>query len=256
MDALLSHYEKQRVFYSQPDSYDSRMLHAIDMGWFLIDKYYSKTDEAPVYAAALLLHPQGRAAYLKKNWPAEWYDTSVGAANTIWEEGYKSLPQDDRSAGSELLQPSPPLRRPPNELDELLESLKVKAGPNKDADDFMAFIQSEPIDIGELTPLEWWCRHEQQLRYPRLSQMAIAILSIPAESSEPERTFSGTRRTCSWDRLRLSCSKIEMIECIASWLREGHIKPAHLNGLGLPIDDMESGEDDLEHELTDIMETL
>ncbi len=93
MDALLSHYEKQRVFYSQPDSHDSRMLHAIEMGWFLIDKYYSKTEEAPVYAAALLLHPRGRSAYLKKNWPADWYEATVGAANTIWEEEYKVLLQ-------------------------------------------------------------------------------------------------------------------------------------------------------------------
>jgi hypothetical protein len=66
--------------------------------------------------------------------------------------------------------------------------------------------------------------------------MAISILSIPAESSEPERTFSGARRTCSWDRSRLTCINIEKIECIGSWLREGHIKPLHLNGIGLPME--------------------
>jgi len=65
--------------------------------------------------------------------------------------------------------------------------------------------------------------------------MAITILSIPAESSELERAFSGSRRTCSWDRLRLSCLNIQRIESIGNWIREGHIRPSHLNGMGLPM---------------------
>jgi hAT family C-terminal dimerisation region len=34
-------------------------------------------------------------------------------------------------------------------------------------------------------------------RYPRLSKMALDILFIPAMSVEPERVFSGARRTIS-----------------------------------------------------------
>jgi hypothetical protein len=254
MDALLLHYEQKKELYSRPESYDPRMLHAIEMGWFLIDKYYSKTEEAPVYAAALLLDPSRRAAYLKQNWPADWYETSVAAASTIWEQDYGMLPQDD--GGTKPPSAPPPPKRPRNQLDVLLESLQVKRAASKDVDDFMAFIEAQPIDLDGMTPLEWWCGSEQRRRYPQLSQMAIAILSIPAESSEPERTFSGARRTCSWDRLRLSCSKIEMIECIASWLREGHIRPAHLNGLGLPIEEMNARDEDLENELVEVVETL
>ena len=44
------------------------MLHAINMGWYVLSKYYGLTDEAPVYAAALLLDPSKRSAYIKKNW--------------------------------------------------------------------------------------------------------------------------------------------------------------------------------------------
>jgi hypothetical protein len=43
------------------------MLHSIEMGWFIIDKYYNRTDEVPVYAAALLLDPSRRIAHLQKN---------------------------------------------------------------------------------------------------------------------------------------------------------------------------------------------
>ena len=81
----------------------------------------------------------------------------------------------------------------------------------------MNFVKNDPIDIRNLTPLEWWCKPEQRLRYPQLSKMAIAI---PPESAEPERAFSGARRTCSWDRLSLKTEKIEIIECLGSWLRE------------------------------------
>lgn len=40
------------------------MIRAIDMGWYVLDKYYNKTGEAPVYAAAILLDLRKRAAYL------------------------------------------------------------------------------------------------------------------------------------------------------------------------------------------------
>ena len=53
----------------------------------------------------------------------------------------------------------------------------------------------------------------------QLSYMAIDILSIPAMSDEPERVFSGARRTISWDRAQLSAETIERVECLKSWYR-------------------------------------
>ena len=47
--------------------------------------------------------------------------------------------------------------------------------------------------------------------------MAIDILSIPAMSDEPERVFSGARRTVSWERAQLSAENIERLECLKSW---------------------------------------
>jgi len=49
--------------------------------------------------------------------------------------------------------------------------------------------------------------------------MAIDILSIPAMSDEPERVFSGARRTISWERAQLSAENIERMECLKSWQR-------------------------------------
>jgi hypothetical protein len=43
------------------------MVQSIEMGWFVLKKYYNITDDVPVYAAAIILDPSRRGAYLKKN---------------------------------------------------------------------------------------------------------------------------------------------------------------------------------------------
>ena len=259
MDALLKHYEQEKEIYSNPKTQDHKMLHSIDMGWFLLDKYYHKTDEAPIYAAALLLDPTNRAAYLRQNWPNDWIEPAIESANKLFEDSYKHTP----SINVEDSPSEPPPKRPRNKLDGLKDSLRVKRVAGNSGDDFRSFVEGEPIEIGGYTPLEWWCRPEQRLRYPQLSRMAIAILSISPESAEAERAFSGARRTCSWDRLRLRPRKIEIIESLGSWIREGLIKPTHLNGLGLPVepegvdeDEAEGNTSDDDIEISTLLDTL
>ncbi len=87
-------------------------------------------------------------------------------------------------------------------------------------DEYKSFISQTPIAI-DGSALVWWLREEQQLRYPRLSKMAIDILSVPPMSAEPERVFSGARRTISWDRCQLGSSTIEKGECMKSWIKSG-----------------------------------
>jgi hypothetical protein len=108
-----------------------------------------------------------------------------------------------------------------------MKDMEVKAGVSYYEDDFMSFTTLQPIAI-DCTPLQWWCRLEQRQRYPRLSRIAIAIYPIPRESSEAERT-------CPWDRLRITCAHIEMVECVGTWLRDWHILPISRGRLGLPM---------------------
>ncbi|KAK7571328.1 hypothetical protein V3481_018544 [Fusarium oxysporum f. sp. vasinfectum] len=101
MDCLLSHYENEKRHYSAPETRDERMLHAIDMGWFIMDKYYTMTEDVPVYSAALLLDPSKRDAYIKQNWPGSWHDNAIGGAQEIWEEEYNiELPTKPPAAPS------------------------------------------------------------------------------------------------------------------------------------------------------------
>lgn len=69
MDALLCHYKRAKIQFSQLESRDPRMLRAIEMGWFVLNKYYTMTEDVPVYAAVLLLDPSKRLKYIKQNWP-------------------------------------------------------------------------------------------------------------------------------------------------------------------------------------------
>ncbi|KAI7768429.1 hypothetical protein LZL87_013687 [Fusarium oxysporum] len=147
MDGLLSHFEKAKIHYSNPKFHDSRMFHSIEMGWFVLDKYYTMSDEAPVYVAALLLDPRCRKAYLDKNWK-------------------KTTPEDIPAALGKL----------PSQLQLMLEEMEVETALSTDSDNLDAFINSPAIKI-DCKPLEWWCRIEQRRQFPRLSRMAIDILS-------------------------------------------------------------------------------
>jgi hypothetical protein len=43
-------------------------------------------------------------------------------------------------------------------------------------------------------------------------------------SDDPERVFSCTRRTISWDRARLSAETIEKLECLSNWVKNDLIR--------------------------------
>jgi hypothetical protein len=225
------------------------MVHSIEMGWFILNKYYELTDTVPVYAAAILLDPSKRSRYLTQNWPAQWHQKALDATQRIWEDKYKNLPLNPSEDDLMEVDGSPASpENPKNELDRLKRSLQVEAADLTDEDDVQLFINARPIAIKPLTPLEWWCLPEQRQRYPRLHRMAIDILSIPPSSSEPERTFSGARRTQSWDRLRMTAENLERLECIGNWLRNGHIDLVHIitaikgvNDMAVELD-FESGE--------------
>jgi hypothetical protein len=64
-------------------------------------------------------------------------------------------------------------------------------------DKFEDYNLMESCDPGKQEALTWWYQDAQRQRWPRLSLMAIDILTIPAMSDEPERVFSGGRRTIS-----------------------------------------------------------
>ncbi|KAG6996447.1 putative AC transposase [Fusarium oxysporum f. sp. conglutinans] len=202
MDAILTFFEDQKVLYKSGPEKDLRMVHSIEMGWFILDKYYALVESTPVYAAAMLLDPSKRKHYLLQNWPEEWHQKTIDAAYSIWQKEYAHLPHELLSAAAaadiDTFHPSSK-KRVENELDRLKRRLRVQPTSQEDEDMFMAIIEDKTIDLDALkiTPLQWWLVPEQRRRYPRLHRMAINILSIAPSSAEPEQQFSGARRTQS-----------------------------------------------------------
>lgn len=199
------------------------------MGWFVLNKYYSITSETPAYAAALLLDPSRRVKYINKMWPEEWRAPAITAARRLWEEKYAATDNPVPDGAFQIVTPS--VRGERNEFDKLLDELDVTEAPTE-LDDFDAFIEVKPQPLVG-SPLSWWLHRDQRKTYPRLSRMAIDILSIPPESADAESVFSGGRRTLSWDRESMTCGNLEKVECIGNWLRSGLIKPCQKGGGGL-----------------------
>jgi hypothetical protein len=212
------------------------------MGWFMLDKYYTMTEDAPVYAAALLLDPSKRMKYIERHWPEPWHDNAISGARAIWEEEYKTHSESGPiEVAGEM---STSHKRQRNEWDSLLEEMEVTEDMGNSVDDFEDFIKAPPIKISG-SPLQWWCHRDQRKNYPQLGRMATDILSIAPESTDPESAFSGGRRTLSWDRERMTCKNLEKVECIGSWLRERHIQKTVDGGMGIITDTgLDSGGDE------------
>ncbi|KJZ69620.1 hypothetical protein HIM_10983 [Hirsutella minnesotensis 3608] len=217
MDILFVQFEDAKVKYAD----NAHMVNSIHMGWWVLSKYYEETDKNPVYATALLLHPEKRRRYLDRHWAPEWRQTAVAAAQRQWAK-YK-----DRPISSERTVRASCETREVASYERIRQSMSVLDDPGHE-DEFDKFINAPPRHMMTASPLEWWCREEQRAEYPRLHQMAIDILSVPAMSDDPERVFSCTRRTISWDRARLTADGIEKLQCLSNWVRNDLIRKLYI----------------------------
>ncbi|KAG7423539.1 putative AC transposase [Fusarium oxysporum f. sp. raphani] len=217
MDILFLQFENAKVKYVN----NARMVNSVHMGWWVLSKYYEESDKNPIYATALLLHPEKRRRYLDRHWAEEWRQTAIAGARRHWAK-YKDRPLSSDSAARLSNE-----RREVTPYERIKQSMSVLDEPG-DEDEFEKFVNSPPRHMTTNTPLEWWCREEQRIEYPRLHQMAIDILSVPAMSDDPERVFSCARRTISWDRARLSTDTIEKLQCLSNWVKNDLIRKLYV----------------------------
>jgi hypothetical protein len=195
---------------------DKEFSSRIRNGWEIFDKYYSKTDDSPLYAAALILHPNRRTKYIEANWKTKWVKPVLKKVKSLWESYREKAPAPITSLFHERRSQKQEL----DAFDRIAQKLEKYTRPASE-DEYQDYCAGEPYDIGKISALEWWCQDQQRKRWPRLSYMAIDILSIPAMSDEPERVFSGSRRTVSWDRAQLGAETLEKVECLKHWKRSG-----------------------------------
>lgn len=186
------------------------LLSSIRTAWYSFDKYFIKADEVPAYCAATLLHPSRRKNYLERNWEPKWVKDIYPKVQKYWENNFKGKHPaivDDISIH-------------PMATDKFAQWHQKQRLAVHAADEFISFTENDPCELPlNMEPYEWWLQPQQQKSYPNLSKMAVNILSCPSMSAEPERVFSGARRTISWSRIKLGSKNIEMGECLKSWQR-------------------------------------
>lgn len=208
LDIIIAHFKACRARFPNNEPF----LAAVTASWFALtlDKYYKLTDDSPLYAAALLLHPSYRKQYLEDRWPEEWVKPAIGRARGIWDMQYDSIEINEVSTEGRQQEPS---------FFQQQQSLLHRRRQGRD--EFTVFINQDGIAVTNAIML--WLEEAQQRTFPRLSRMAIDVLSAPAMSAESERVFSPTRRTIEWHRARLHGDTVERLECQPSWIKQGWI---------------------------------
>src|SRR5436190_7969084 len=213
MDAIACHYKDAKTRYERSNP---ALFKRVKASWIVFDKYYQKIYRIPVYVAALVLHPARKTQYIRKNWKKEWQKPGLASVQKLWET---SCLNNSSTPSSLHLSEDEHDTAPVNKLGQLLQNLEVDTH-RPGEDEYAQFIKQSPTSL-QSSVLDWWLHDDQRKQWPKLSQMAIDIFSIPAMSDEPERIFSGARRTISWERARLGAAMIEKLECMKNWVQAG-----------------------------------
>jgi hypothetical protein len=186
-------------------------------------KYVKKLDDSPYYLAARVLDPECRTAFLKDQ---NDYITIEGekklfSVRKLWER----FREKAILSGSTISYATEKTQKSPLESKENLSAFqkarlqhRLKHTRPQSLDEFDNYINENPIPLdGRTTAIQWWNQPLQRTRFPRLSQLAIEVLSIPGMSDKPERVFSGSRRRVPWDRTRTTPQILEASECAKDW---------------------------------------
>lgn len=228
MEWLLKHLEESKLRHEQDEEPYLRI--GCNLGWMKLDQYYALTDNSPAYLAALVLHPAFRWATVESQWAdhPDWLARGKTAVRKLWEE------YQGRSVEEDGMPEQPVVAGKTTDLDDFMASVR-RLGSQQSAtsasamrDEYTEWVaRTEPGDCLVDDPIQYWPLRRRQ--YPRLSQMAIDVFSVPAMSSEPERIFSLTGQMVSAHRGRVKADLIGAAQCISSWERSGIIQMGQSN---------------------------
>ncbi|TKA47803.1 hypothetical protein B0A49_12989, partial [Cryomyces minteri] len=217
MESLLKHLEDTKRRYADlAASGDSAFLRVnSNLGWKHLNKYYTLTDETPIYLSAVVLHPAYKWRWIERKWRnrPEWVIAGKVAVEELWQQDYRNLLVETPLLSKERK------RKAWMALDDDDESLT--SSPL--IDEYHSW-SSQPIDETDPhleNPIQYWLYRRKQ--YPRLSQMALDLFSIPAMSAEAERIFSLTGLMVTPNRGRLMADIIGATACLRDWDRRGII---------------------------------
>lgn len=228
LEELLTIFETAKTVYKSNLIISTMLVN----GWDVLNKYYSLSDETPLYCAAVALHPQYKLQHLQDVWESKegWYENARRLVRNLWETEYKgndtiSTTQTVNIEGSSVEAATDESMNP------LIASLRAKkykrSIQTSGLDAFDAFQNTTIVWDAEGDDrhrvLQFWFRkyknEESSKEERQLARMALEILSIPAMSASPERLFSSANLTLSDSRCRLGDHVVRALECLKSWSR-------------------------------------
>ncbi|EAQ87078.1 hypothetical protein CHGG_08331 [Chaetomium globosum CBS 148.51] len=160
---------------------------SLDLAIAKLDKYVVAMEQSPAYWAAMILHPGHRTRWLERNFGSDRRDNIIATFKRFYQDEYCNENDSQQPAAE-------PMRLQPTYL--YGHDYYDPPEDPSDTDEVETYL-GEPVQMVE-APLTWWKEH--QSRFPRLSRMAFDLLTIPATSSECERTFSQAKLTIGIQR--------------------------------------------------------
>jgi hypothetical protein len=202
---------------------------AIEQAWQKAKYYYEVTDQSPAYAAAIVLDPRQKKPYLDQEWGSVWASHSMVRVKRLYHTEYEKLPLPSPPPSGEALSEVSSNRRRRRKpkyqrIDEQLEDTRKWPIPSLVQNELDAYLTDRRETDLSIVPFKYWMRPSVKAQYPKLSRMAIDLLSIPAMSAEPERIFSLAGVTLSPRRNRLTEDALEAVTCLANWGRNSLIR--------------------------------
>ena len=187
---------------------ENRWKISINSAWAVLDKYYRRLNETPVYYTAVALHPKYRFKYFEEWWSHNppWVESAKDTVRNLWETQYKYRLLGDTAMTTHSCRPKK--TRTPWDSFRTATPLPLQADEDEiSQDEFDRWQQdTHPNDGSVDDPFQYWSLRQGE--YPHLSRMAIEILSVPPMSSEPERLFPGSGEMVGPKRTRLHASTI------------------------------------------------
>ncbi|OWT43206.1 hypothetical protein VFPPC_18521 [Pochonia chlamydosporia 170] len=221
----------------------------IRLGWKKLHKYYNRLTSA-AYVGAVVFNPAKKWRLLDRLWsrvPSRktktWRSEYEEKLLEIWEK-YKerevgcevfastdgaSMDYIERRLARSVAGPpgtqTSPFAASSRGGKSTRKTKQSAAGAMAD-DEYARYCAEDVVNSHHYRsrPIDWWKINGH--RYPRLSLMAVDMLTIPSSSAESERTFSSSGRMMVPLRSRLRREIVAMAQCIRSWSKAGIYTPS------------------------------
>lgn len=163
-----------------------------------LSKYYSKTDDHPVYSISAVLNPKLKMSYFRiKRWESRLI---------------KKIEREFRNAFITYSTQATPKKK---ELDwEMADIYDGDEEGIEEVDELSRYL----VDVVAQDPLSFWKSNEAT--FPILASMARDYMSIPGSTASIERTFSGGQDLITPTRSSLKSKTISKCMSLKNWVKE------------------------------------